>query len=464
MSSVHATGPESGKSPAGVDKPGDSSDRGKAPSGTKRSPIVRFLSLLGPGLVTGSADDDPSGIATYAQVGATFSNGMLWTAPVTLPMMMAVQEICDRTALATGDSLGRLARRKFSRKPRVVIAILIVALLGANTLNAAADLMAVGQGMELFGAGPAQLWSAIAGIGIAIVLVAGGFVIIAKIFKWLCLALLAYVAVLFVAKVDWADVVAGLLGLQFRFSWDYLGLIVAVLGTTISPYLFFWQSAQRVEELREEDHGNARPESLEESGTAPAHRKLRNARADVFTGMFFSVLVMFAIIAATAATLGKNGTDIKTAADAAKALEPIAGPAAKFLFAAGFVGSGILAIPVLAASGSAGLAGLLGKNWGLDRRPSKARTFYVLLGVGTIGGVIISLFDSDPIGLLVLSAIINGIAAAPFLIVTMLISRDKDLMGKYRNGKLAATLGWSTTAIMVLAGAVGIWTAVTGAA
>ena len=463
MSSVDSTKPESGEAPAIDSKPEDPSADGRAPSGAKRSPVRRFLGLLGPGLVTGAADDDPSGIATYAQVGATFSNGMLWTAPVTLPMMMAVQEICDRTALATGDGLGRLARRKFSRKPRVVIAILIVALMVANTLNAAADLMAVGQGMELFGAGPAQLWSAIAGIGIALVLVAGGFAVIAKVFKWLCLALLAYVAVLFVSKVDWPDVAAGLLGLQFRFSWDYLGLIVAVLGTTISPYLFFWQSAHRIEELREDDLGGDNAVGLDDHSAPAARRKLRDARADVFIGMFFSVLVMFAIIAATAATLGKNGTDIKTAADAAKALEPIAGPAAKFLFAAGFVGSGILAVPVLAASGSAGLSGLLGKEWGFDRRPSKARTFYVLLGVGTIGGVIISLFDSDPIGLLVLSAIINGIAAAPFLIVTMLISRDKDLMGNYRNGKLAATLGWATTAIMVVAGAVGIWTTVTGA-
>jgi len=203
--------------------------------------------------VTGSADDDPSGIATYAQAGATFSNGMLWTAPATLPMMMAVQEICDRTALATGDSLGRLARRKFSRKPRVVIGILIVALLAANTLNAAADLMAIGQGMELLGAGPGHLWSAVAGVGIAIALMVGGFEIISKTFKWLCMALLAYVAVLFVAKVDWGDVAKGLFGLQFRPSLDYLALIVAVLGTTISPYLFFWQSAHRIEELREED-------------------------------------------------------------------------------------------------------------------------------------------------------------------------------------------------------------------
>ncbi|GAB2708115.1 Nramp family divalent metal transporter [Arthrobacter bambusae] len=464
MGSIEASQPEPRLTTAAETQTEHPSKADPPPPGTKQSPIRRFLGLLGPGLVTGSADDDPSGIATYAQAGATFSNGMLWTAPATLPMMMAVQEICDRTALATGDSLGRLARRKFSRKPRVVIGILIVALLAANTLNAAADLMAIGQGMELLGAGPDHLWSAIAGVGIAVVLVAGGFDVISRIFKWLCLALLAYVAVLFVANVDWGDVMAGLLGLQFRFSWDYLGLIVAVLGTTISPYLFFWQSAHRIEELREEDDGSAQEVSLEERAPAQAAHKLRNARTDVFTGMFFSVLVMFAIMAATAATLGRNGTDVKTAADAAKALEPIAGPAAKFLFAAGFIGSGILAVPVLAAAGSAGLAGLLDKNWGFDRRPSKARTFYVLLGVGTLGGVIISFFATDPLGLLILSAIINGIAAAPFLIVTMLIARDKEIMGEYRNGKLAGTLGWSTTALMVVAGAVGIWTTITGPA
>lgn len=428
-----------------------------------RSRIQRFIGLLGPGLVTGAADDDPSGIATYAQAGATFSNGMLWTAPVTLPMMMAVQEICDRTALATGDSLGRLARLKFSRRPRVVIAVLIVALLIANVLNAAADLMAIGQGMELLGAGPDHLWSAIAGIAIAVALFTGSFTVIAKVFKWLCLALLAYVAVLFVANVDWADVVAGVLGTQFQFSPEYLGLIVAVLGTTISPYLFFWQSAHRVEELRAEDHGGSKAVGLNDrSDAAAASRKLRNARADVFIGMFFSVLVMFAIMAATAATLGKNGTDVSTAADAAKALEPVVGPAAKFLFAAGFIGSGILAVPVLATSGAAGLAGLLGKKWGFEPSPRRAPLFYILLGAGTVGGVLISFVSNDPIGLLILSATINGIAAAPFLVVTMLISRDKDIMGEYRNGKLAATIGWATTAIMVVAGAVGIWTTVTG--
>lgn len=398
MSTEEAVQPSSDKILAGQDTSAPLAGDGTPGAEAEAAGWRRFLALLGPGLVTGAADDDPSGITTYAQAGATFSNGMLWTAPVTLPMMMAVQEICDRTALVTGDSLGRLARRKFSRKPRVVIAVLIVALLIANTLNAAADLVAIGQGMELLGAGPDHVWSAVAGIGIGLALISGSFTLIAKVFKWLCLALLAYVAVLFAANVDWGDVVAGLLGLQFRFSLDYLGLIVAVLGTTISPYLFFWQSAHRVEELRAEDHGGDEAVGLQERSADAAAYKLRHARFDVFTGMFFSVLVMFAIMAATAATLGKDGTEVKTAADAAEALEPIVGPAAKYLFAAGFIGSGILAVPVLAASGSSGLAGLLGKKWGFDRRPRHARTFYTLLGLGTLGGVGISFFATDPIG------------------------------------------------------------------
>ncbi|MBT8162653.1 MULTISPECIES: NRAMP family divalent metal transporter [Arthrobacter] len=223
------------------------------------------------------------------------------------------------------------------------------------------------------------------------------------------------------------------------------------------------QSADRIEELRtEDDRAGDQALGLEQRDSAPAGRKLREACAEVFIGMFFSVLVMFAIMAATAATLGKNGTDVKTAADAARALEPIVGPAAKFLFAAGFIGSGILAVPVLAAAGSAGLAGLTGRQRGFEKHPRKAPIFYSLLGVGTIGGVIISFFTSDPIGLLILSAIINGIAAEPFLIVTMLIAGDSKLMGKYRNGKLATSLGWASTAIMVLAGVIGIFTTITG--
>jgi Mn2+/Fe2+ NRAMP family transporter len=234
------------------------------------------------------------------------------------------------------------------------------------------------------------------------------------------------------------------------------------LGTTISPYLFFWQSAHRVEEMRSEDLGGSHPVALPDRDDRLARQKLHAARADVFVGMGFSVLVMFAIMAATAATLGKNGAQISSAADAARALEPIAGPAAKALFSLGFIGAGFLAIPVLAGSGSVGLAGLLGTRWGFDRRPQNARVFYSLLGVGVIGGIVLALVLSDPIGLLVLVAVINGIAAAPFLIVTMLVSGDREIMGGYVNGKVAAAIGWVTAGIMVVAGVIGVWTTLTG--
>ena len=432
-------------------------------TGKRRSPVGRFFGVLGPGLVAGASDDDPSGIATYAQAGATFGNGMLWTAPFTLPLMIAVQEICDRTALATGQSLGALARTKFGTKAKFVIGILLIALVAANCLNLAADLMAIGQGMHLINAGPAPLWAGIAGIAITFTLTLGSFAIIARVFKWLCMALLSYVVVLFFVHINWASVLEGLGGLQFQFKPAYLGLIVAVLGTTISPYLFFWQSAHRVEEMRAEELAGENAPTLAQRGARGARRKLRNSRIDVFTGMIFSVVVMFAIIAATAATLGIHGKAITSAADAAKALEPIAGNLSGVLFAAGFIGSGILAVPVLAASGAAGISGLLGKSWGLDRSPRKAPVFYGLLIVGLIAGTVLSVYDSDPIGLLVFSAVVNGIAAGPFLIVVMLISRDGTLMGKYRNGKLAASLGWGTTGLMLIAGILGIYLSATGA-
>ncbi|WP_022899969.1 NRAMP family divalent metal transporter [Humibacter albus] len=423
----------------------------------RRNPVKRFFGVLGPGLVTGAADDDPSGIATYAQAGATYGNGLLWTVPITLPLMMGVQEMCDRMALATGDSFGRLIRRKFERRARIVIGVLTVALLIANCLNLSADLMAIGQGMQLIHAGPAPLWSAVVGAGIAVALIFGSFDWIRRIFKWLCLALLVYVGVLFVAKVNWGDLLAGLVGLQFRFTPAYLGLAVAVFGTTISPYMFFWQTAQRVEELRDEDKGGDQAPALTDRTRAGAHRRLRGGRVDVFTGMVFSVVIMFAIIAATSATLGAHGKTVSSAAEAAKALEPIAGPLAGVLFAVGFIGSGVLAVPVLAGSGSAGLAALLDKDWGLDRSPKKAPVFYVLLTVGIVAGTVLSVFVSNPIQLLVLSALVNGIAAGPFLIVMMLVGRDRSIMHEYRNRWLAQTVGWIATVVMCVGGAYGIW-------
>jgi Mn2+/Fe2+ NRAMP family transporter len=441
------------KKPPEVD-PGTSSHR--------KHPLRRFFGVLGPGLVTGAADDDPSGIATYSQAGATYGNGMLWTVPLTLPFMMAAQEICDRMALATGDSLGLLIRRRFTRGVGIVIGVMVVALIAANCLNLAADLNAVGQGMHLLHLGPPFLWSIVVGVGITVAVSAGSFEMIGRVFKWLCLALVLYVGVLFVSDINWADVGRGLVGGGIRFTPGYFGLVVAVLGTSISPYMFFWQSAQRIEELRAEDRGGDMAPALDDRPKPEAQRRLRNGRVDVFTGMGFSVAIMFAIIASSAATLGAHHKTVTSAAEAAQALEPIVGSYAGFLFAIGFIGSGVLAVPVLAASGAAGMAGLLNKNWGLDRSPRKAPLFYILLGVGMIAGTALSVVSTNPIGLLVLSAIVNGIAAGPFLIVLMLISSNKAIMGQHRNGKLASAMGWMTTVVMCLAGGYGVWYTIAG--
>ena len=438
-------------------QPGDES-QGGADADDGRLSLRSFLGILGPGLVTGVADDDPSGVATYSQAGAMTGMGLLWTAPLSLPLMYGVQEICDRTALATGDSLGTLVRRKFLRGGRVVIGVLVVALIVANCLNVAADLAAIGAGMDLLGLGRSSIWAAVAGVVLAAALVFGSFDRIASIFKWLSLVLLVYVAVLVVSHVPWGEVGAGLVGLRMRWDWTSIGLVVAVLGTTISPYMFFWQSGHRIEEMRASPESPQASPPLRDRPPKRAWRKLLLARIDVLVGMVVSVAAMFAIMVATAATIGRDGPhDLNTAADAARALEPIAGPWAKVIFAIGFIATGVLAVPVLASSGSIALAGLLGKPWGFNRKVRKAPLFYGLIIVGTLGGVAIAELSSDPVGLLVFSAMINGIAAAPFLIVVMLVSRDRELMGNFVNGRLAAFVGWLTAAIMAVAGVAGLY-------
>jgi NRAMP (natural resistance-associated macrophage protein)-like metal ion transporter len=422
------------------------------PRGSHPGRLRRVWQVLGPGLVTGASDDDPSGIATYAQAGAQYGFGLLWTALITLPLMMAIQEICDRMALATGKTLGELARAHFNRWAKGCIGVLIVALVVANTLNIAADLVAIGSGMHLLHAGPSWLWALIAGAVITALLLLGGFTKIQLVFKLLCLALLSYVVVLFFAHVPWTRVGLNTIVPHITWSKSYLTLLVAVLGTTISPYLFFWQTANRVEEMRAEDAGGDEPLPLERRTTLGAKGKERSSRFDVFTGMGLSNLVMFAVITATASTLGMGkGTTITSAAQAAGALKPVAGSLASSLFALGFIGSGMLAVPVLAGAGSVGLAGLLGKPWGLSLSLRKAPLFYVLIAVGTVGGALLTLTSINPISLLVLVAIVNGIAAAPFLIVVMIISRNRALMGESRNRGLAAVLGWGTVALMTIA-------------
>jgi NRAMP (natural resistance-associated macrophage protein)-like metal ion transporter len=416
--------------------------------GSRPGRLRRVWRTLGPGLVTGASDDDPSGIATYAQAGAQFGFGLLWTALITLPLMMAIQEICDRTALATGKTLGELARAHFGRWARSCIGVLIVALVVANMLNIAADLVAIGSGMALLHAGPSWLWALMAGGGITALILLGGFAKIQQVFKLLCLSLLSYVVVLFFAHVPWRTVGLNTIVPHVTWSKGYLTLLVGVLGTTISPYLFFWQTADRVEEMRDED-GGGQPVPLDRRTTLGAKGKERSSRFDVFTGMTLSNLVMFAIITATASTLGLHkGTDITSAAQAAGALRPVAGSSASTLFALGFIGSGMLAVPVLAGAGSVGLAGLLGRPWGLSLSLRKAPLFYILLAVGTLGGTVLTLTSIDPIKLLVLVAIVNGIAAAPFLIVVMILSHNRRLMGTSRNHILATVLGWCTVALM----------------
>jgi NRAMP (natural resistance-associated macrophage protein)-like metal ion transporter len=439
--------------PAGVNtRPGrspvDTTITGTAARGWRRF-FRGYLRTLGPGLVTGASDDDPSGVATYSQAGAQFGLGLLWVSLLTLPLMAGVQEICDRTALATGRGLGELAASRFASRARPILVVLLAALIAANALNIAADLVAVGSGMNLLHAGPTWFWALVAGASITVFAIMGSFAQIAHVFKIICLALLSYFAVLFTVKVNWTQVGLRTVVPHLTFSKTYLALLVAVLGTTISPYLFFWQSAHRLEELREEPLGGDRAVPLPGRSAAAARRKQRASRVDVFGGMAFSNLVMFAIVVATATTL--HGRNIQSAADAAAALKPVAGQWAGALFALGFIGTGMLAVPVLAGAGAAGMAGLLGKRWGFSRSVRKAPTFYSLVAVGTVGGTVLSLLTNDPIHLLVFVAVINGIAAAPFLFLVMLISADRSIMGKYRNGVVATTIGWLAFGLMAAA-------------
>ena len=411
-----------------------------------------YLRALGPGLVTGASDDDPSGIATYAQAGSQFSFSMLWAALVTFPLMTAVQEICDRTALASGKTLGELIAVHFKRGWQMMIGALIAVLVVANALNIAADLVAIGQGMHLLGVGSSTLWALIAGALITVLLAAGSFAQVARVFKVLCVALLAYIAVLFLIHIPWQTVVLHTITPHIQFSSAYIALLIAVLGTTISPYLFFWQAMHRVEDMRAEDLGGDRAVPLRHRGHGAQQSKLHTSRFDVITGMAFSNLVMFAIITATAATLGRtHHVTINSAAQAAAALRPVAGQFGSAVFALGFIGSGMLAVPVLAGAGSAAMAGLLGKGAGFSNSVRQAPLFYGLCAVGTVGGMALSLLGVNPIKLLIFVAVINGVTAAPFLIVTMLISSDRTIMGEHVNGPLARALGWTTTVLMLLA-------------
>ena len=417
----------------------------EAPENDRHShnPLVRYFRLLGPGLVTGASDDDPSGITTYSVAGASLGYGMLWTAIATFPLMAAVQLICARIGLVTGRGLAGAVRRHYPR-PFLYAACLI--LLAANVFNIAADLAGMAEAARMLTGVPALIWVLLFGVAILIVTVYASYGTLARWLKWLTGVLLAYVAAALLAKPDWRAALAASVLPTFRWDPLFVATLVGVLGTTISPYLFFWQASQEVEEEK------ARGRRTAASRRGASDHELRDARLDVNTGMFFSNLVMYFIILATASTLHRGGIqEIETAREAAEALRPLAGDAAYFLFAAGLIGTGFLAVPVLAGSASFAVAELFGWRAGLDLSPRRGRRFYLVFAYAVLGGMLLDLVQTSPIRMLFLAAVLNGILAPPLLVLVMLVSGNPNIMGERTNGPWLNILGWTATVLMTAA-------------
>jgi NRAMP (natural resistance-associated macrophage protein)-like metal ion transporter len=402
--------------------------------------IRAFLDDLGPGLVTGAADDDPSGISTYSQAGAAFGYGLLWTALLSFPLMCAVQLMCARLGLVTRRGLAAVLRKHY---PPWVLWFACALLLVGNTINIAADLSGMAAGAELLTHINRGWFVPVFAIVILLFLMFGSYSLLLRIFKWLTLVLFAYVIAAFLAKPSWAAVAKGTLLPQISFTKDYLFTFVAIFGTTISPYLFFWQAAQEVEadEALNHDLGERPRRSLE--------RELRSARTDVLAGMVISNIVMYFIILTAGATLHAHGhTDVQTAAEAAKALEPVAGRLAALLFTLGIVGTGLLGVPVLAGSAAYAVAEAAAWRRGMDAQPQQARNFYIVIAAAMLIGVALSFSPIDPIRLLLWSAVINGILAPPLIIIVLVICNNHKVMGSFRNGRTLNVFGGIAALIM----------------
>jgi NRAMP (natural resistance-associated macrophage protein)-like metal ion transporter len=402
------------------------------------------LQVLGPGLITGASDDDPSGIATYSQAGAQYGYGLEWTLLFSWPLMCAIQEISARIGRVTGHGLAGNLKRHY---PNPVVYALVTLLLAANTINLGADLGAMAAALKLITGGP--LWLLIAGFAILSVLleVFVRYKRYASILKWLALSLLSYVAVAFAVHAPWAEVGLNLVRPSLVLNGDVLTVVVAVLGTTISPYLFFWQASEEAEEV--DDDPNAEP--LETApGQAPA--AFRRIRIDTYVGMALSNTVAIFIVIATAATLHAHGvTNIQTSAQAAEALKPIAGPLVFVVFALGIVGTGLLAVPVLAGSAAYALGETFGWKIGLDRKLGAAPGFYAAIAAATLIGALINFSGLDPIKALFWSAVINGVVATPVMVMTMLLANRKSAMGDFTLPPILRGVGWLSTAVMAVA-------------
>ena len=415
---------------------------------------VAVLNQLGPGLITGAADDDPSGIATYSQGGAQFGFNLLWTLLLTFPLMAAIQMVSALIGRVTGHGLARNMRDVM---PGSLVTGLVTLLFIANTINVGADLAAMGEAARLvtgFGQHSFTIFFALASLGLQLFVPYQRY---ARFLTVLTFSLFAYVAMLFMIKLDWSEIGAGLIGLHPHLNKNAATMIVAIFGTTISPYLFFWQSAQEVEEV---EHKADEHPLLEAPREAP--KQITRIEIDTITGMLVSNVIAAAIMISTAATLNKAGvTNIETAADAAKALEPIAGHFAFAIFSLGIIGTGLLAIPVLA--GSAGYAVAESQGWesGLDNMPWQARGFYAVIGAAVLLGLGIDYSPLDPIKALYWSAVINGVIAVPIMAAMMVVAQNKKKMGKFRAGRVLGTLGWVSTLVMAAATAAMVYVALT---
>ena len=416
-----------------------------------------YWHTLGPGLTTGASDDDPSGIATYSQTGAKYGFQLLWLSAFTFPLMAVVQEMCARIGLVTGRGLAGTIRIYFPRKVLIACTLLLFA---ANAFNIGADLGAMAKATQLLRPGWSFGWLVIGFGAVSLALqIFTPYARYARYLKWLALVLLTYVASAFLAHLNWSEVLRHSVVPSISFTKDQLLLICAILGTTISPYLFFWQTSQEVEEqilarkLRASLHLH--------QGTN--RRAVKKMRIDVWSGMFLSNLVMFFIIAAAGGVLFSHGiTNIDSAAQAAEALRPFAGNVTYWLFAIGIIGTGLLALPVLAGSASYAVAETFKWKEGLYRKFKQAHAFYAILIISMLIGLAINFIGLNPIKVLIWSAVANGIVAPVVLALIVLISSNKKIMGAWANHPFTASLGWLITGLMALAGAAAIFSLLPG--
>lgn len=413
----------------------------------KANPLGRLLRFLGPGLITGAADDDPSGIATYSQTGAQFGFGQLWTAIFMLPLQIATQEACARIGAVTGQGIAGIVRRYYSRP--VLYAVVLLVLV-ANTINLGADLGAMAAATNLLVPLPLAILTVIFAAAILGLEIFTTYRAYARILKWLALALLAYPLTVLIVRPSLPDLLIATFLPHVELSFAFLFIITGVLGTTISPYMFFWQASEEVEEEIAQHHfvpGQHRPRI--------SWSAIADIRADTAVGMVFSELGTWSIIVVTATVLHQNHvTDVRTAADAARALEPLvqsfpdAGVLAKGIFAVGVIGLGLLGVPVLAASAAYALAEAFGWHEGLSRTLRQAPGFYGVIGVATLVGLLMNFVGIDPIAALVYTAVINGVVAVPLILVIALIAGDPKIMGKYTSRRISKAAVWATFVAM----------------